>query len=182
MAKTTPQINDKLNELNQWYVIEWGKIIALHVHLSTLHQKACRTWSTITSPQSANQITDLWRCPSHSCSRFKVRATRAARFYLVDQSDYSIFDTSVTIATVISLTFFQEKMRTTDFTLQLPQPLKSAKIPVFLGNLFQLKDFEKSQMTFYVTKYTYAAEDWKKCYLFFIFVAINCSPPIRGGI
>lgn len=78
-----------------------------------------------------------------------MRATRAARFYLVDQSDYSIFDTSVIIATVISLTFFQEKIRTTDF----------ATIPVFLGNLFQLKDFEKSQMKFYVTKYTYAAED-----------------------
>lgn len=88
-----------------------------------------------------------------------MRATRAARFYLVDQSDYSIFDTPVIIATVISLTFFQEKIRTTDFALQLPQPLKSATISVFLGNLFQLKDFEKSQMKFYVTKYTYAAED-----------------------
>ena len=36
-------------------------------YVKTLHQKGCRTCSTINSPHSTNQIIDLWR--SHCCCR-----------------------------------------------------------------------------------------------------------------
>ena len=39
-------------------------------YVNKLHQKACRTCSTIIFPHSANQVIDLWRCRFHSGRRF----------------------------------------------------------------------------------------------------------------
>ena len=39
-------------------------------YVNKLHQKACRTCSTIIFPHSANQVIDLWRCRFHCGRRF----------------------------------------------------------------------------------------------------------------
>ena len=66
------------------FLVRTSNMKISHRHLAdyskNLPQKACRTCSTIISHHFTNQITDLWRCPSQSRSRFKVRAARAARF------------------------------------------------------------------------------------------------------
>ena len=44
-------------------------------YVKTMHQKACRTCSTIIFPRSTNQVIDLWRCldlPSYNNRDFKI--------------------------------------------------------------------------------------------------------------